>query len=476
MTVQRYFTMVLNFVTMAVAARLLRPEEVGVAVIGSMIATMVLSLREFANMHFLVQKADLTEQDQRSAFSLLALITFFAAIALATSASWIAKSYGEPTLSPYLRIVCLGACLDLIAMPIVGLLQREMAFGKIAALTAVQASMAAIVAISGAATGFSSMSFAWAWFASSASAAAMALYLRRDWSIFRPLTNGWQAVLTFGGYYGANQILARIYETVPSMILGRAISTEAVGYYNRAFNICQLADKVFLSGVMAVAVPAFSAKKRSQSSLKEPYLRGVAYITVLQWPALICLALLAHPIVDVVLGSQWGKTVPLIQLMAITYLFAFTFELNFPVLVAVGAVRDLFFRALIVWPASAAILSLGAYFGLKAMVLSMFLALPFQAYVAIYAVQRHLDVSWYEILLTLRKSAVVTLICALGPALMIAAFGFRFDLSIAAGIGAGFLAVTGWLIGLWMTNHPFLEELSRALRLVRQNRLSRVSD
>jgi hypothetical protein len=48
------------------------------------------------------------------------------------------------------------------------------------------------------------------------------------------------------------------------------------------------------------------------------------------------------------------------QIVAMALLFSFTFHLNFPVLIAMGALRDLFIRAVIAWPTSAAILSLGA--------------------------------------------------------------------------------------------------------------------
>jgi O-antigen/teichoic acid export membrane protein len=467
MTVQRYYTMVLNFFTLAVVSRLLRPEEVGVALTGSLIALMALSLRDFASNNFLVQKPDLTQEDRRAAFSVLALITLITVATLALAAPWIAQAYGEPILVPYLRLVCVCAGVELMVLPVLGLLQREMAFGRVAVVTTIQVTSGAIITLACAAAGFSSMSFAWAWFASSVSAAVASLYLWKDRSIFRPIAKGWRAVLTFGGYYGVNQMLARVYETVPSLILGRAISMGAVGYYNRALQVCQLPDKVFLSGAMAVAVPAFSARARENSSLREPYLRGISYITALHWPALTCTAILAHPIVDVLLGSQWQETAPIIQIMAIAYLSAFAFLMSYSVLVALGAMRDLFLRALVLWPVSATIVSVGAWFSLTAMALCMLIALPFQAYVTITAVRKHIELSWADIFLALKKSFIVTLFSAAGPIAVVASGGFDMDLSVLSGVIAGLLAAPGWVMGLWLMKHPLWEELMRGAEFVR---------
>jgi hypothetical protein len=154
-------------------------------------------------------------------------------------------------------------------------------------------------------------------------------------------------------------------------------------------------------------------------------------------------------------------------------LFSFTFELNFPVLVAVGAIRDVFLRAVIAWPISTVILSIGAYFGLKAMAFSMFLAVPFQAYVAIHAVRKHIEMTWAEIFLALRKSLFVTLITAAAPLAVVALAGFTFDLPVIEGIAAGLLAAPFWLVGLWLTKHPFLSELLHLLAALKQTPMGR---
>jgi O-antigen/teichoic acid export membrane protein len=293
------------------------------------------------------------------------------------------------------------------------------------------------------------------------------LYFWRDISLFHPTLKRWRDMIAFGGYTGTNVILARFYETVPSLVLGQT-AKNAVGFFDRSKTICDLPEKVFLSGFIAVSLPAFSAELRAKNGLKTPYLKALNYITVLLWPALVCVAILADPIVAILLGAQWGETVPIVRIVALAWLFTFSSGANFAVLTASGAIKAIFVRALITWPASAVILASCAYFGLKVMALGFFIVVPFQALVAIQAVRQQIPMSWGELVSTLKKSFWVTLFTASGPLAMVALIGFRFDFSILQGILAGLLAGVGWLAGLWMTGHPFLDEIFHVATALRR--------
>ena len=198
-------------------------------------------------------------------------------------------------------------------------------------------------------------------------------------------------------------------------------------------------------------------------SLKEPYLEGIRYITALQWPALISLAVLAHPIVNILLGSQWQATVPIIQIVAPALLVSFSFALNFPLLVAIGAMREVFVLALALWPASTVILSLVALWGVKALVFSLYFVLPVHAGVSMNAVRKHIAFNWSDIAVAIAPSAIITAVTILGP-LSVVAYARSFELSIAEGLAAGALAAPCWLMALWLTGHPLLNELTRAAR------------
>jgi O-antigen/teichoic acid export membrane protein len=220
-----------------------------------------------------------------------------------------------------------------------------------------------------------------------------------------------------------------------------------------------LPDKFYLQGVVSVILPAFAAHIRDGRTLREPYLRAISLITGFQWPALVVLAFLAHPVVQILFGSQWYGVVPLVQIMAIAAMFSFSFELNYPVLVAMGAVRDSFIRCLLIWPASALIITVFAFFGLKAVAVGMLVVVPFQAFVSLHFVRRHIDIAWTDIAQALWRSLVVAGMSAVGPALVMAFVGFNSELPIWELMLAAALAAAGWLAGLVLTSHALLREI-----------------
>jgi O-antigen/teichoic acid export membrane protein len=93
------------------------------------------------------------------------------------------------------------------------------------------------------------------------------------------------------------------------------------------------------------------------------------------------------------LGDQWLQVVPLVQILAIASLFSFTAELNFPVLVSVGAIRDLLLRGLIAWPISALLIASAGLWGLNAVAHSFLVIIPLQALISLHFVRRHVPVS-----------------------------------------------------------------------------------
>lgn len=466
-TSERYFTLVVNFATIAVVSRLLTPSEIGVSVVGTSIATLAFSAREFAAATFLIQQPSLTREDVRGAFTVMLLLSGLISGAVALLAPWAAALYEEARLSIYLWIVAITFIVELVSIPIVALLKRDMQFQKVAIINGTNAILLATSTICLVRMGHSYMSFAWAGLLATICCGLLALCLRPDLWIYRPLFTHWRAMLRFGGYNGASVLLYRIFELLPYVMLGRILSLDAAALYGRALMLCQIPDKAILGGAVSVILPALSQEVRAARSLKVPYLRAVEYITGLQWPALLVLAVLADPAVRILLGSQWLEAIPIGQIMAVAWLFSFTAVLNYPVLLAMNAMRDAFFRALIAWPISAIIITAAAYFGLKAVALSFFIVIPFQAYVSFSFVRRRIAMTWSDIAHSLRKSAIVAIMSIMGPAAMMGLVDNSESSPIALAIIGGLLAGIGWLAGLSMTRHPILDEIMRATEAVR---------
>jgi O-antigen/teichoic acid export membrane protein len=180
------------------------------------------------------------------------------------------------------------------------------------------------------------------------------------------------------------------------------------------------------------------------------------------------LSILADPVVNVVLGSQWVDVVPLVRIISIASLFTFSFQINYPVMVAMGAMRASFIRALISFPLSALIMICAIFVGgLQAAAWSMMFIVPFQAIVAISFIKRRLQVRYRDIIFVLWKSAVTALLTTVGPIIVLAATNWNWHFSLASAAVAIGAAAICWGIGLLVTGHPLLAELTEPLAMLR---------
>jgi O-antigen/teichoic acid export membrane protein len=467
-TGEQHIGLIINFSLIAVVSRLLTPEEIGISIVAAGISTIVLSLREFATADFLIQRKHLAPEDTRTSFTILMGTGLVITLVLFAVSPWIARFYGYREVAGLLQVIAFSHILSAFSLPTMALLRRNMAFGTVAWINIVAGIISAATTIALAMMEFGAISFAYGTLAGSAVMALCAVFLCQDRRMFQPSLASWREVIGYGGYNGMSTLLDRAYDALPQLFLGRVLPVSAVGFYSRANMICGIPDRLILSGVFSVAFPAFAREFREGKCLKASYLRAVTYITVFHWPALVAVAMLAEPIVMIVLGPQWLDTIPLIRLLALANLFWFPTILTQPLLVAVGAIHHNFVSCLITRPLAVIILCSASLYGVTALAASQFITLPLQVCITLYFVRRHVPFTLLEMSAAVWKSAVATLCSATGPGAIIMLSGSGFDLSIAAAVVAGLLAAVGWLAGLWLTDHPILGEFQGVIGSARR--------
>ena len=175
----------------------------------------------------------------------------------------------KPKLSDFLRVAGAAILLEVVPAPLVALMRRDLKFFDLAVVSSAASVASASMTILLAVLGFSYMSFVWAWVLGAALSGVLAIHLRPDLWVYRPMLERWRGMLMFGGCNGANVLLFRLYEALPAIILSRFVSFDAAGLYNRALLVCQVPDKIFLAG----AVPVTPAHALGRGS-RRPRLEG----------------------------------------------------------------------------------------------------------------------------------------------------------------------------------------------------------
>ena len=419
-----------------------------------------------------MQQTQLTRHGARTAATVMLALSIFCIAALWTASGPLAAFYRMAGLQAYLHVTALTFLAGPVSGPLLALLRREMRFGAVAVVNVASSAATALVTLVLAIAGLSSMSFAWGSLCGGTTSAILALVMCEDRWVLRPAVREWRATLAFGLYSSGAGLVGKITESLPALILGRTLSLDAVGYYNRAAMVCQLPDKCLLTGLLPVALPAMAAEVRAGRGLKAPYLRGLSFISVVQWPAFVLLAILAYPAVTLLLGRQWTPIAPLVQIIALGSMMSAPSVLSAPTLTAIGALRDLFWCALIVLPINVAAIGVASFFGVEAVAWSFCVCVGSQSTVALIFVCRHCLLTWRDLASAVRQSAIVTTASAALPIFTVAALGFRFDMSSGATVLIALEALAGWAAGLIATGHPLFVEfrVSLAEMQARRNR------
>lgn len=463
---ERNWALLMSFATTLVTARLLTPADFGVAIIGLAVFGLTDIFREFGGNSYIIQVDKITAERVQTVFTVTAFLALPLFVLMFVFAGDIASFYRTPGLKYYLRVTAVCLLLAPFCSPIVALLSRELSWEKLTVLSLGTTALNSVLTISLALLGFSFMSYAWAQLATSVVFLALCIVWGPKFPIYGFSLKGWRDVAHYGVFDSARGLLLHLGDAAPSLAFGKIMGPEGLGLYQRALMISRLPERTVIAGFTSVAQPAFSQRAREGHDLSFSFLMGIEYVTVLLWPSLILIVLLAHPLVAILLGGQWTAAVPLVQIIAASYLIWFPMSLPRPTLLAAGAVRDTATLALLTVPISVVIQISASIDGPEAVAWSFFLSNTICVLASVIMVRRRVPFAWSQLANALKKSAFVTVASAVGPILIVILSGGTDKVSIAGGIAGGIAAGFGWLIGISTSRHPARDEIKRAIAAI----------
>jgi O-antigen/teichoic acid export membrane protein len=461
--VERYGSLLLFLFSTAVLSRLLAPDEFGIyAVINAVIAVITASFQEFGGANYLIQKKALSQKNIRTAFTITFCISIMVGLALFVCSDALVWFFRQEGLKAGIAVSTLNFALTPFSIVVSALFRRDMEFGKLAICSLAANFISIAVSIALAMLHYSFMAPIWGAVAGNIILTLLLIAFCKDRQIFRPSLSEYPDVIRFGLYSGGVSIINVFYNLAPQIFLARILDFAAAGLYSRAVGITQVFDKLVGQVLGPVIMPAIFAQTKAGGSLKRIYLDAIALLTAFHWPFLTFLAIMAQPIISIWLGSTWLEIVPLVRMMCLAYLSLFAACLTYPVLVAVGSVRDALLSSLISLPPSLLAIFIASFWGVQAVAASAMLTLPFQAAIAIYFISKHLDIGLLDLFRATFKSGIVTLFSCGGAVVCAAMVEYGLLGPIVGSSLACILTMTCWLLSMVVTEHPLLPRLQLA--------------
>jgi O-antigen/teichoic acid export membrane protein len=298
-----------NFTIFVLLARHLGPEAFGFVSL-AMVAPAIFSMPVTTGIpDALVQRAEIGPIHLDSAFWLLAATgTVFSAL-IWTFAGMIAAAFQQPLLEDLVRWTSLIVAIQALAAIPSAVLKRQLNFRLFALRTLVGTVIGGAVGIGMAIAEFGVWSLVGMQIAKT-TAETTVLLLGSTW---RPRLR--YSYLHCHELFGfalpliGQSLWNLVNEEMPKVVLGAFLGPYAVGVYALARRPLELLTQVFLSPLMAVAMPAVSRVQNEPAKIDRFFNATVRVAALVGFPAFVGFAAIAPVAVPFIFGAHWSSAV-----------------------------------------------------------------------------------------------------------------------------------------------------------------------
>lgn len=358
------FRQLSRIVVAVILARLLMPEDYGLAAMVLVFSTLVLIFSDLALGAALVQRSELSELDRSTVFwTSTGVGVVFMLIGLVLAGP-LAAFYGEPDVRPLFAALSVSFLVTSLGTTQTALLNRDMEFRSLELRLMAGTVAGAAVGITLAATGFG----AWAIIGQQLTITCVSTVLLWVLSPWRPRLQFSAASLRALGGFSARvfgtRVLFYLNRNADNLLIGKFLGASALGAYAVAYNVMLSPMSRIARPVVEVLFPAFSRMQDDPRRIGTLWLRANRLVAAITVPGMAGLVVVAPDFVTVVLGSHWSAAVPVIQILAWVGLMQSLQQLNSSILQARDRTGDLLRYSVIVLLASLTAFGVGLQWGI----------------------------------------------------------------------------------------------------------------
>jgi PST family polysaccharide transporter len=208
-------------------------------------------------------------------------------------------------LKPIVAIMALSILFGGLSNQHQALLRRNMEFGKVAGcdIGATLASLGIAVVLAYRGWGYWALVARWVALPMATSIIAWALC---GWRPGLPgMRTGVRPMLNFAFHTYGNFVLFYFCRTADKILVGRFSGSQALGAYDRAYQLSMMLPNQLLSPLNSVVLPSFSRLANDPPRYRETYLRLLSMLAFVCMPLSAIWGLTGGDVIAVLLGPQW---------------------------------------------------------------------------------------------------------------------------------------------------------------------------
>jgi teichuronic acid exporter len=367
--VDKFASQIGQFFVSIMLARVLLPEDFGLIGMLAIFIALSQTFIESGLATGLIQKQNRTHLDYSTTFIFNLGVSAFFYIILFLTAPYIAAFFNQPQLIDLTRVLGLSLFINAIAIVQRTQLIIVMDFKSIAKSNVVGLVFGGLTGVFMALNGYGVWSLVCQVLVASVATSAI-LWLYGSWiPLFVFSKKSFLNLFGFGSKLLVASLYAQTLNNVYNICIGRFYPTAALGYYTRAKTFADVSAGTIVAILQQATFPVLSSVQSDKKRLVSIYSRMIKMASFIIIPLMTFIALLARPIVVLLLTEKWIALVPLLQWMVFARIFLPMSAINMNVLNAIGR-SDLFLKVdLYKFPLTAVALVITIPLGVKAMII-----------------------------------------------------------------------------------------------------------
>lgn len=345
--IERFSVQGVSFLLSIVIARLVTPGEYGLIAMLTIFMAIAQTFIDSGFGNALVQKKNRDNVDYSTVFYFNIAVSILLYLILYACSPLIAKFYNQPQLTEITRWVGLNLILMSLSLVQRTRLSIDLNFKLQAEVSLAAVILSGIIGILLAYHGYG----VWALVAQSLSnnlLSTIFLWMAAKWHPMLAFSiESFKRLFSFGSKLLASGLLHTIYLNLYSLVIGKFYNAADVGYYNRAYTISQYPSTNIVMVITRAIYPIQCAQQDDDKWLEETFIKYLRMSCFIIFPLMALLAVIAKPLVLIVLTEKWLPAADLISILAIAYMWFPVMSINNQMLNVKGR-SDLFFKAEII--------------------------------------------------------------------------------------------------------------------------------
>ena len=324
------------FIANIILARLLTPKDFGLLAI---IAIFIQISQTFIDSGFtnaLIQKKDRSQTDYSTVFFFNLAISIGFYVVLFFCAPFIASFFENEKLTSLTRVVGLNLIIGALVSVHRTRLTIQLRFKIQAVISLISSIASAVVAIWMAYHGYGVWALV-AWTRVNITLQVALIFIIIKWRpSFLFSKTAFKSLFSYSSKLLGASLIHLLYRNIYPIIIGKKFSPVELGYFNRADTFAMYAPYTISSVISRVAFPIFSRIQDDDARLRNAYSKYIIFSSLIIFPIMTGLILLAKPLTLQILTEKWLPMVPMLQILCIDWMTDHLCQINLNILYVKG--------------------------------------------------------------------------------------------------------------------------------------------